>query len=519
VIKLKFQNAFFYSAALIILAPLLALGLKGVASESDSFAFLVRTVLDDVLVNSFVITVFTSIGVLTIGIITAWFVSRYSFFGRGFLQWALFMPLAFPAYILAYVYTDFFDEAGQLAQGLKSSGLGALVPDFRTVWGASFILTFCLYPYVYLFARNGFLAGSKNQIENAELLGAGKWAQFFNIALPAARPFIMVGLTLVIMETLADYGTMDYFGIKVFSTVIYDSWAGYGDITAAARLSLILLMFVLVLVFFEKHQRGKMHFYANDRANINLQPQKAGSLFMSVFCFLPVLIGFVFPVLIIMQMVFETVDAQAMVNTLPYVWNTLLCALLVAALGVIFAFILVSQKRKTPDAVKSVLFPFCGFGYALPGIILGLGLLLVSSFFSAVGILITGTFIFLVLGYLIRFLNVALQGIDAGYDKMSPSIGEASQLMQRSALDDLWHVKLPLLWPAMLSAGLILAVEVIKELPLTLVLRPFDFDTLAVHTYNLASDERLAEAAFPALCIVIAGCIPVLLLQRLSRSP
>jgi iron(III) transport system permease protein len=186
---------------------------------------------------------------------------------------------------------------------------------------------------------------------------------------------------------------------------------------------------------------------------------------------------------------------------------------------VAIAFILVEQKRKSPDAIKNILFSFCGFGYALPGIILGLGLLLVSSFFSAFGILVTGTFIFLILGYLIRFLNVALQGIDAGYDKIRPSIGEASRLLQRGALDDLWHVKLPLLWPSMLSAGLILAVEVIKELPLTLVLRPFDFDTLAIHTYNLASDERLAEAAFPALCIVIAGCIPVLLLQKLSRSP
>jgi iron(III) transport system permease protein len=515
-LKLRSQNYFFYVTALIILLPLFALGYEGLSTGSDTFAFLVRTVLDDVLINSVAITLMTSVGVLAIGVSAAWFISQYSFRGRRILQWALFMPLAFPAYILAYVYTDFFDEAGRFAQGLKSSGLDILVPDFRTVWGAAFILTFCLYPYVYLFARNGFLAGSKNQIESAALLGAGKYSQFFNIALPAARPFIIVGLTLVIMEALADYGTMDYFGIKVFSTVIYDAWAGYGDITAAARLSVLLLAFVLVLVFFEKKQRGKMQFYASDRAGINAQPHKKGNFLMSLFCVLPVLIGFIVPMLIMLQMVFETVDVQAIVNTLPSLSNTLLSSLLVAVIGVVVAFILTTQKRKVPDGMKNVLFSFCGFGYALPGIILGLGLLLVSSFFTSLGVLITGTFVFLILGYLIRFLNVALQGIDAGYDKMSPSIGEASKLMQRNALDDLWHVKLPLLWPSMLSAGLILAVEVIKELPLTLVLRPFDFDTLAVHTYNLASDERLAEAAFPALCIVIAGSIPVLLLQRLS---
>jgi len=506
-----------YIVIFIILSPLLALILNSF-SNSEVFGFLFTNVLSDVLLNSFIITLLTSIGVAVIGVACAWITSQYSFWGRRVLQWALFMPLAFPAYILAYVYTDFFDAAGGFAQSLKELNLDFLVPDLRTVWGASFILTFCLYPYVYLFARNGFLAGSKSQTESAELLGAGKWSQFFTIALPAARPFIIVGLTLVVMETLADYGVMDYFGIKVFSTVIYDSWAGYGDIAAAARLSVLLLGFVFLLVFFEKNQRGKMQFYSDTRTHPHQRPPKKGNFLMGVFCFLPVVIGFVFPMMVMLQMVFETVDLQAMIYTLPYLKNTLFSALLVAGLGVLVAFILTAQKRQSTDPKGVILFGFCGFGYALPGIILGLGLLLMSSFFSHIGVLVTGTFVFLILGYLIRFLNVALQGIDAGYDKMSPSIDEVSHLMQRSGFDDIWHVKLPLLWSSMVSAGLILAVEVIKELPLTLVLRPFDFDTLAVHTYNLASDERLAEAAFPALCIVIASCIPVFLLQRLSSS-
>ena len=516
--KLKSQNYFFYLTALIILSPLLALGFKGMSAESDMFAFLMQTVLTDVLFNSFIIVFLTSIGVSLIGISCAWLSVQYSFWGKPVLQWALFMPLAFPAYILAYVYTDFFDAAGSFAQALKSTGLSFLLLDFRTVGGASFILTFCLYPYVYLFARNGFLAGSKSQIESASLLGAGMWSQFFTIALPAARPFIIVGLMLVIMESLADYGTMDYFGIKVFSTVIYDSWAGYGDITAAARLSLLLLGLVIALVFLEKNQRGKMKFFANNQEHIRSKPYKKGNLFMSAFCFMPILIGFIFPVIILLQMAIETFDTQQVLKTLPYLSNTLISSLLVATLGVALAFVLASQKRSSPNGAKHLMFNLCGFGYALPGVILGLGLLLLSSLFSALGLLVTGTFVFLILGYLIRFLNVALQGLDAGYEKISPSIDEASQLMQPQKLHDFWHVKLPLLLPAMLSAGLILAVEVIKELPLTLVLRPFDFDTLAVHTYNLASDERLAEAAFPALCIVIAGCIPVLLLNKLSHS-
>ncbi len=517
--KIRLAGSFYYVIAFVILSPFLALGFEGVGNGSDVFAFLIRHVLDDVIFNSLIILILTSLGVLCIGISCAWFSVHYRFWGRGIFEWLLFIPLAFPSYILAYVYTDFFDQAGALAGFLRGGGFEGFLPKMRSVWGASFILTFCLYPYVYLFARNGFLAGSKSQIENAKLLGAGAYARFFDIALPAARPFIIVGLMLVIMEVLADYGTMDYFGIKVFSTVIYDSWAGYGDITAAARLSLLLLGFVFLLVWGEKSQRGQMRFYALEMAKVPPRPSVKGGLWMSLWCGFPILVGFVIPAILLVCMVFETLDGAYLhaqiLRTLPYLFNTFILCFVVAVLGVCIAYILIAEKRGVPTRVKQIFFHLCGLGYALPGVILGLGMLLVSSLFSQVDILVTGTFVFLILGYLIRFLNVALQSLDAGCEKISPSITQASHLMQYRKFDDFWHIKLPLLLPSMLSAALILAVEVIKELPLTLVLRPFNFDTLAVHTYNLASDERLAEAAFPALCIVLAGCIPVVLLQRL----
>lgn len=518
-LKTKFPIIFIVMA-LVILSPLFALMLESVGNKSEIFEFLVRTVLDDVVVNSLIILFLTSIAVLFIGISCAWLSVHYLFWGRCILQWMLFLPLAFPSYILAYVYTDFFDQAGHLALALKPYGLNGFLPDIRTVWGASFILTFCLYPYVYLFARNGFLAGSKNQIEGSKLLGAGPLSQFFDIGLPAARPFIIVGLMLVTMEILADYGTMDYFGIRVFSTVIYDAWAGYGDITAAARLSMLLLAFVLLLVWTEKKQRGKMRFYAMDSTKTSHKPSAKGGSWMGLWCLTPVIIGFIIPSLLLFSMVFQNFDwahiSSQIQQTLPYLLNSLIVCFVVSIVGVIIAFVLSSYKKNIPSRMTDFLFNLCGFGYALPGIILGLGLLIVSSLFSQLNILITGTFIFLVFGYLIRFLNVALQSLEAGFEKISPSVIHASKMMQHEKFDDFWHVKIPLLMPSMLSAGLILAVEVIKELPLTLVLRPFDFDTLAVHTYNLASDERLAEAALPALCIVLAGCIPILLLQRLT---
>ncbi len=517
-----YLNSLFYITTFIILTPLFALVFESVTNSSDIFGFLIRHVLDGVVINSLIVVTLVSLGVLGIGVSCAWFSVNYVFWGHRVFKWMLCLPLAFPSYILAYVYTDFFDQAGELAGFLKPLGLNIFLPDIRTVWGASFILIFCLYPYIYLFARNGFLAGSKSQIEGSKLLGASGFSQFFDIVLPAARPFIIVGLILVIMEVLADYGTMDYFGIKVFSTVIYDAWAGYGDITAAARLSLMLLGFVLLLIWTEKNQRGKMRFYALENKKETYAPNIKKHLWISLWCFIPIFIGFIFPVILLLDMVltaFQLSDVfnKQILQTLPYLMNSLILCSIVAGIGVALSFILSAQKRKMESKFTHFLFNLCGFGYALPGIILGLGLLLVSSLFTQFNILITGTFIFLIIGYLIRFLNVALQSMEAGFDNINPSIMQAGKLMQHRKFDDFWHIKRPLLMPAMFSAGLILAVEVIKELPLTLILRPFDFDTLAVRTYNLASDERLVEAAFPALCIVVAGCIPILLLYRLAH--
>jgi len=427
------------------------------------------------------------------------------------------MPMAFPAYILAYVYTDFFDAAGPLAISLRQYGLESFLPDIRSLWGASFILTFCLYPYVYLFAHNGFSSGSKSQIENGQLLGGNAISRFLEIALPSARPFILVGLMLVIMEVLADYGAMNYFGIRVFSTVIYDSWAAYGDITTAAQLSMILICFTFLLIWVEKKQRRDMQFYALEGATKMVSSQMKGNVLMTLWCCVPVIIGFIAPVGLLITMAVDNFKVEHVIQTIPYVYNTLMLCALVAFIGVSLSYLLAAQKRASKSKIISILYNLCGFGYALPGIIVGLGLLLVSSLFSNLNILATGTFIFLIMGYLIRFLNVSLQGLEAGYKKISPSLEQASKLLQHSKFDDFWQFKLPLLTPALLSAALILSVEVIKELPITLVLRPFDFDTLAVRTYNLASDERLAEAAFPALCIVLAGCVPVLLLQKLFQ--
>ena len=496
----------------------MALGVESASGDSEVFLFLVRNVLDDVLLNSLIIVIFTSVGVLVFGVSCAWVHVHYNFFGKGVLGFLLMMPVVFPAYILAYLYTNFFDAAGGFSAWLERIDGQFLLPDFRSVWGASFILTLCLYPYVYIFARNGFLSGSRSQIESGTMLGASRFSRFFDIALPASRPFIIVGLMLVIMEILADYGTMDYFGLKVFSTVVYDAWAGYGDITAAARLSILLLGFVLCLVWFEKQQRKKMRFYSLEVSKITHSATQRGSVLLSIWCFIPVMLGFIFPMFLLLRMVLSSDNIlDQIIATLPYLYNTLAVCFIAALLAITLSFVLTTYKRKHDSAFHAFLLSICGFGYALPGVILGLGLLLMSIIFSRMEILVTGTFLFLIIGYLIRFLNISIKGLDAGYEKISPSIDDAGRLSGYGSFYDAWKIKLPLLFPAMISAGLLISVEVIKELPLTLILRPFDFDTLAIRTYNFASDERLSEAAFPALFIVLAGCIPITLLQRYTR--
>ncbi len=498
---------------LCILSPLMGLGVLSFSENSEIFSFLVQNVLLDTILNSVFIVFIVLVGTFIIGAGCAWAITRYNFWGQRILQWGLIVPLAFPAYITAYAYTDMLDF---------------IVPHIRTPLGAAVIMTLCLYPYVFIFARNGFMKQAQNQIEAASLMGASQWDQFIKIALPAARPSFFVGLSLVVMETLADYGTVSYFGVRVFSTVIYDAWAGYGDIHAAARLSLILLSFMMIVLFLERHSRGQMKFFNIKGSGNQLVSQKKlkgwKSVLLFMTCAMPVAAGFIIPMGILISLstqdILQSSDKlEFFVSSLPYIKNTLILAVTAGLLGVTIAFGLAMIKRDTNSPVIAHLYQVAGFGYALPGVILGLGLLIISGFIqNHLGLLLSGSFIFLIVGYIIRFLIIPLQGLDAAFEKISPNLDQAARLLRKNKLSEFWHVRMILLRPALLSALLLLMVDVIKELPLTIILRPFNFDTLAVHAYHLASDERLAQAAFPSLLIAISGLIPVLILSRFMRS-
>lgn len=497
-------------------APLGALMGYGFLNESDVFGFLVENVLADYALNSLILVAVVGAASLFIGVSAAWVVARYQFWGRGIFEGALFLPLAFPAYITAYAYTDFLDF---------------IVPNIRSLGGACLMLTLCLYPYIYLFARLAFLHQSQSQIDAALTLGSRGVHQFFHVALPAARPFILVGLALVLMETLADYGTVSYFNVKVFSTGIYNAWSAYGDSVAAARLAIILLVVVLSILWLERQSRAQMGFFdlnnnaASSLRRLSLNPLGKSAAFL--ICIVPIIFGFCLPFIILLSQLIAQMGQGGLLTlwagVQPYAINSFLLAFGVSALAVFLALGFALLKRNNPSKILKALYHIAGFGYALPGVVLGLGLLLLSGFiqnltdFSLSGIL-SGSLLFLVLGYIIRFFIIPLQGIESAFEKISPNIDDVATMIRLNKISEFWHVRLPLLWPALVSAFLLLFVDIIKELPLTLMLRPFDFDTLAIRAYHLASDERLAQAAIPSLIIAIMGLIPVLILARLVKK-
>lgn len=502
------KSLFYNCIIFVICLPLLALAFHAFSGQSDVFIFLRDHVLFDYIQNSIALCFYVSMGSIIIGVTSAWYVVRYQFFAKNIIEWMLLLPMAFPSYIVAYAYTDLLGTSTHIS--------------IRSLGGAAFVMTLCLYPYIYLFARTAFLKQlhNQNQIDAAISLGSNKRDLFFKIILPNARPYIMIGMALVMMEVLADYGTVSYFNIKVFSTGIYNAWAGYGDTIAAARLSLILLVAVFIILFVEKKNRSTMRFFsAESESHIKSLPSSLSrikSCIIFALCTLPVLFGFIVPFGALISL---SIDQLNIDDVLPLLKNTLTLAFIVSTISLVMAYGLVAIKRHCTSKLMAFLFHCSGFGYALPGVVLGLGLLIVSQWLSTKDLfIVSGTLPFLILGYLIRFWTIPIQSIEAGFDKISPNIDHATQLIRHNRLSEFWHIRLPLLWPACLSGFLIIFVDVMKELPLTLILRPFNYDTLAVKAYQLAADERLNEAALPSLIIVIAGLIPILILARLIKE-
>jgi len=485
------------------------------------------TVLNEYLLNTLALMMLTGGLSLLIGVSTGWLIGACQFRGRATLSWLLMLPLASPAYIVAYVYTDLLEVSGPVQTALRSwlsLGINDLqFPPIRNLTGAAVLLSLVLYPYIYLLCRNSFAGRSGSQFDAARVLGHGPFSAFFRVALPAARPAIVGGLALVLMETLADFGVVSYFSVPTFSTGIFRTWLGLGDPQAALKLASLMLLFVIVLIGLEESNRRG----AVDRSDIagasqiNLTGLRA---FLAISaCVLPVALGFVIPAVTLALYAAENINAVTQAKFTQLALNSLLLAM-AAGIGVtLIAWVLAYIKRLRPSPLTHGLIRISTLGYALPGILLAVALLKPVGSFDAwlmetwSGLstpLLSGSLFLLLYAYVCRFLTVAYQSVDSGFAGISHDIDTAARTLGTTTGEMIRKIHFPLLRPSIFAACLLVFVDVMRELPATLILRPFNFDTLATQVYRLASDERLAEASGAALLIVILGVLPVVLLQR-----
>lgn len=521
---------------LLVALPVLSVGANLFAGNAGgsgaTWAHLATTVLPEYAANSLWLAVSVGIGVIVVGVGTAWFTSMTDFPGRRVFDWALLLPLAMPAYVLAYVYTDLLQFVGPVQATLRET-FGwqrgdYWFPEIRSLGGAALMFVCVLYPYVYLLVRTAFLERGAGTFEAARSLGLSPSGSFLRVSLPLARPAIAAGVALVLMETLADYGTVAYFAVPTFTTGIYRAWFSLGDRVAAAQLAGALLVFILVLVALERTSRGRARFHETGRRKSERRPLSGWHAGVAVLvCLLPLAFGFLLPAGLLLDLAFMEGDSELGVRYGVLARNSLLVAGVSALLAVMLALLLAYTQRLRPIWAARVINRIVGLGYAVPGSVIAVGVLIpvtrldhwladrwLEWFGTNPGLILTGGIAALVYAYLARFLAIALHTVEAGLVRVTPSMDAAAKSLGCGPLTTLRRVHGPLLSGSLFTAGLLVFVDVMKELPATLVMRPFNFDTLATQTYTLAADERLAEASTAALAIVAVGLLPVFLLAR-----
>lgn len=521
-------------AALICVLPMVAVALAALTGGTDTVVQLAQTVLGRYVATTLFLVLLVSLGTFALGVGAAWLVTMTRFPGVRFFEVALVVPLAFPAYVLAYAYTHVLDHPGIVQSLLRDvTGWGPRdywFPEIRSVGGAAAMLVLVLYPYVYLLARAAFLQQSSTTFLAARALGSSAWSAFFRISLPLARPAIAGGVLLAVMETIADFGTVAYFGVQTFATGIYTSWFSMADRAAAAQLALCLLCFALFLAMVERAQRGSAQYHESSRRHQPMEPlQLRGkqSAFAMILCGIPVLFGAILPVVVLSVMAVGSEQDLLSPRYLGFIKNSLTLAGIAALVTVLMAIIIGFNLRLVPGRVSKSAAYVARLGYAVPGGVIAVGLLVPfaafdnaldsfmrSTFDISTGLLVTGSIWLLVAAYMVRFLAAALGAYEGGQAMVPANMDAAARSLGQTPAGTLRRVHLPILAPSILTALLIVFVDVMKELPATLIMRPFNFDTLAVQAYRLASDERLEGAAVPSLVIVAIGLLPVVLICR-----
>jgi len=524
--------------AAVVAVPMGAVIWLAFNPSENIWPHLAATILPRYVSNTLVLMAGVGIGVLVIGTGTAWLVTMFAIPGRRVLEWALLLPMAIPAYIIAYVYTDLLEYAGPVQQTLRAwfgwvTPRDYWFPEIRSQGGAMAMLTLVLYPYVYLMARAAFLQQSVCVLEASRVLGSSLGRTFLTVALPLARPALAAGVALAMMETLNDYGTISYFGVHTLTAGIFEVWLGMGNAGAAAQIALVMAGFVVVLLTLERVSRRRQRFHetatrTRPLVGFVLPPWQRWLAFVA--CVLPVLFGFVVPALVLGRYAWQRFDESWTDAFFSYASNSILLAATAALLSVALALLLAYANRLNGSRLVRGASVFAASGYALPGAVVALGVLIPfgaldrsvdaiahSLFGVSTGLLLSGTVAAVIFAYIVRFLAVAYGAVDASFGKVTPHMDAAARTLGHGPWGVLRRIQLPLVRGGLLTGALLVFVDVMKELPATLLLRPFNFDTLATYVYQFASDELLEQCALGALTIVLAGVLPVILLSAAIR--
>ncbi len=523
-----------YIAAGICLLPMVAVAIAAATGGTETVAHLIDTVLGRYTANTVLLVGLVALGTFALGVGTAWLVTMTRFPGVRILEIALVLPLAYPAYVLAYAYTHVLDHPGIVQTTLRAvTGWGPRdywFPEIRSLGGAAAMLILVLYPYVYLLTRAAFLQQGGATFLAARALGHGPWAAFVRVSLPMARPAIAGGVLLAVMETIADFGTVSYFGVQTFATGIYTSWFSMADRAAAAQLALCLLAFALLLALLERAQRGEARYHDPSRRQHRMPPIPLSgpvAWLAVLICAVPVILGALLPAVILLEMGAGSTQSLFSPRYLGFLQNSVTLAGIAAVLTVLAAIAVGYNLRLHPGRRAQGAAYLARLGYAVPGGVIAVGLLVPFAAFDnaldafmearfgiSTGLLVTGSIWLLIVAYMVRFLAAALGAYEGGQSTVHANMDAAARSLGQTPIGTLRRVHIPILTPSLLTALLIVFVDVMKELPATLIMRPFNFDTLAVQAHRLASDERLDGAAVPSLVIVAVGLLPVILICR-----
>ncbi|MGL5047913.1 MAG: ABC transporter permease [Shewanella sp.] len=524
-----------YTVAALLVLPLFALILQALQPDEAVFGHLMATVLPTYIINSLLLIFWVSLGSLLIALPSAWLMARCEFVGRRYLQWALLLPLAMPGYIVAYVYTDLLDYAGPVQRSLRAlfgwrAPQDYFFPDIRTLGGAACVLSLVLFPYIYLLARTAFMEQSLNLAQASRIMGCSPWQSFWRLSLPMARPALAVGIALVAMETAADFATVSYFAVPTLTTAVYDTWLGYGNLTAAAKLSAIILLVVFMLIGVERFARRKQQLFQKQSRiqSIDLYKLSKGMTLIALsFCSLLLLLAFVLPFGILVSYAIDYFDQSWDSLFWQLSFNSLSLALMASLICCLIALLLMFVRRISPRPRDALPARLASTGYALPGTVLAIGVLVpltlldfalndITDFLGlkGPGLLLTGSIVALVFAFCVRFVAIAIGSVESSYKRISPSLDMVSLTMGQRPSQLLTRVHLPLLAKGLFAGALLVFIESMKELPAALLLRPIGFENLATYAFQFASDEKLEHGALAAIVIVLVGLVPLIYLNR-----